>query len=225
MAQSLVGQTLLWNSLVGHSCGTVLRPLSGTLVEHSLVGHSGGRLWGTLVAQSSVGHCCRKLLRDTPVRHSCGKVLWNTLVSTLVGHSCTAFFFGALFLWDTLLGHSCRTLVWHSLVGWDTLCSEFSCGLSVTLVSHSLVRHSSGQACGALWTLVYRTFVARVKSPNQAFCTRRPPKLLRTVSRISFVRDFPQNLYVSSLSTRLPPKVTRQVSKTSVSVQGSDSFW
>ena len=60
-------RTLLWDTVVGQSCGT-------------LVGHSCRKLlWDTLV-----GHSCRTLLRDTLVRHSCGTLLRDTLV----GHSC-----------------------------------------------------------------------------------------------------------------------------------------
>ena len=71
---TLVGHscgTLLWVTLVGHSCGTLL--------WDTPVGHSCGiLLWGTLV-----GHSCRTLLWDTLVGQSCGTLLQDTLV----GHS------------------------------------------------------------------------------------------------------------------------------------------
>ena len=50
---------LLWDTVAGHSCGTLLRD---TLVRHS----------------------CGTLLRDTLVGHSCGTLIWDTLA----GHSC-----------------------------------------------------------------------------------------------------------------------------------------
>ena len=81
-------QTLLWDTLVGHSCGTLIY---GTLLWDTLVGHSCGT--------------CGTLLWDTLVGHSYGKVLWESLV----GHSCRTL------LWDTPVGHSCGpTLVGHS---------------------------------------------------------------------------------------------------------------
>ena len=109
---TLVGHscgTLLWVTLVGNSCGTLL--------QDTLVGHSCGTLfWDTLVEHSS-----RKLFWDTLMGHSrgtghsCRTLLWDTLVGhlweTLVGHSC-----GTL-LWDTLVGRSCRKLLWDTLVG------------------------------------------------------------------------------------------------------------
>ena len=72
------------DTLVGHSCGTLLRVTlvgnsCGTLLWDTPVGHSCGiLLWGTLV-----GHSCRTLLWDTLVGHSCGTLLQDTLV----GHS------------------------------------------------------------------------------------------------------------------------------------------
>ena len=55
------------DTLVGHSCGTLL--------------------WVTLV-----GNSCGTLLRDTLGGRSCGTLLWDTQVgnsrNTLVGHSC-----------------------------------------------------------------------------------------------------------------------------------------
>ena len=62
---------LLWDTLVGNSCGTLL--------WDTLVGHS----FGTLLWDTLVGHSCRTLLWDTLVGHSCGTLLWDTLV----GHS------------------------------------------------------------------------------------------------------------------------------------------
>ena len=50
--------TLLWDTLVGHCCGTCGRHSYGTL------------LWDTLV-----GYSCRTLLWDTLVGHSCGTLL------------------------------------------------------------------------------------------------------------------------------------------------------
>ena len=114
-------RTLLWNTLMGHSRRTLLWD---TLVRHSCR----TLLWVTLT-----GHCCGTLLWDTLVGHSYGTLLWvghsswDTLVGHLVRHS-----FGTP-LWDTLVGHSCRTLFcrtlfWVTLVGsscgalfWDTL--------------------------------------------------------------------------------------------------------
>ena len=107
-------QTLLQDTLVGHSYGSVL----WTLVQHSC----GTLLWGTLV-----GHSCRALLRNTlvglcrtlldiHVRHSCVSLLWGTLAEDArAGRSCGTV------LWDlrnTLVGHSggtlfCDTLVYH----------------------------------------------------------------------------------------------------------------
>ena len=95
---TLVGHscgTLLWVTLVGNSCGTLLRD--------TLVGHS----CGTLLWDTVAGHSCGTLLWDTHLGHSCGTLLWDTLV----GHSC-----GTL-LWDTLIGHSCRKPLWETLVG------------------------------------------------------------------------------------------------------------
>ena len=74
---------LLWDTLVGHSCGT----LCGTLLWDTLVGHSCRTLlWDTLSCGtlSLVGHSCRTLLWDTLVGRSCGTLLWDTFV----GHSC-----------------------------------------------------------------------------------------------------------------------------------------
>ena len=51
------------DTLVGHSCGTLLWV---TLVGHS----SGTLLWDTLL-----GHSCRALLWDTLVGHSCRTLL------------------------------------------------------------------------------------------------------------------------------------------------------
>ena len=103
---TLVGHscgTLLWVTLVGNSCVTLLRD--------TLVGHSCGTLlWDTLVGHSVetlVGHSCRTFLWDTPVGHSCGTLSWGTLV----GHCCRQL------LWDTLVGHSCGTLLRDTLVG------------------------------------------------------------------------------------------------------------
>ena len=55
---TLVGHSL-WDTLVGHSCGSLL--------------------WDTLTR-----HCCETLLWDTLVGHSYGTLLWDTLL----GHSC-----------------------------------------------------------------------------------------------------------------------------------------
>ena len=74
---TLVGHscgTLLWVTLVGNSCGTLLRDTRDTLVGHSC----GTLLWDTLV-----GYSCRTLLWDTLVGHSCGTLLRDTLA----GHS------------------------------------------------------------------------------------------------------------------------------------------
>ena len=85
-------RTRLWDTLIGHSCGTCRK-----------------LLWDTLV-----GHSCRALLWDTLVGHSCGTLLWDTLIrDTLVRHSCgTGHCCGTLYL-----GHSRRTLLWVPLVG------------------------------------------------------------------------------------------------------------
>ena len=86
-------------------------------------------------------------------------------------------------------------------------------------------------------------FATRSAQTLEAFRTRCPPKVTRTVSKTSvsyetsskshtsslqnkrFVRDFLQKSHVKSakraLRTRLPQKVTRQVSKTSVSYETS----
>ena len=112
--------TLVGDTLVGHSCRILL-----SLLWHTLVGHSYGTLlWDTLVQRSCgtlswdtlMGHSCRTLLSDTLVGHSCGRLLCDTLVrhscrilvsDTLVGHSCWAPLVG---------GHSCGTLLWRTLV-------------------------------------------------------------------------------------------------------------
>ena len=60
------------DTLVGHSCGTLLWV--------TLVGNS----CGTLLRDTFVGHSCGTLLWDTLVGHSCGTLLWDTLV----GNSC-----------------------------------------------------------------------------------------------------------------------------------------
>ena len=71
-------RTLLWDTLVGHSCGTLLLWVTcRTLLHDTLVGHSCGTL---------VGHSCRKLLWDTLVGHSYRTLLWDTLV----GRSCSS---------------------------------------------------------------------------------------------------------------------------------------
>ena len=88
-----------------------------------------------------------------------------------------------------------------------------------------------------------RNFATRSVHTLQAFRTRRPPKVMRTVSKTSvsyetyskshasslqderFVRDLLQKSRVKSpkqaFRTRHPPKVTHQVSKTSVSYETS----
>ena len=60
------------DTLVGNSCGTLLRD--------TLVGHS----CETLLRDTLAGHSCGTLLWDTPVGHSFGTLLRDTLV----GHSC-----------------------------------------------------------------------------------------------------------------------------------------
>ena len=67
--------SLLWDTIVGHSCGTPLRK--------SLVGHS----CGTLLQDTLVCHSCGTLLSNL-VEHSCGKLLSDTLWDSLVGNSC-----------------------------------------------------------------------------------------------------------------------------------------
>ena len=84
---TLLRRTLLWDTLVGHSC------TCGTLLWDTLVGHSCGTLWDTLV-----GHSYGTLLWDTLVGYSCRTLLWDTLV----GHSCGILLY-------TLVGHSCRS--------------------------------------------------------------------------------------------------------------------
>ena len=119
------------DTLVGHSCGTVL--------------------WDTLL-----GHSCRPLSHKsyTLVRHSCRALLWDTLgcnCVTLVGHS----------LRKTLVGHSCRTLWWDTLVpppsvtcqvsktsaSYETFSKTHSIQISKTSVSYetSSKTHSSAQ--------------------------------------------------------------------------------
>ena len=60
------------DTLVGHSCGTLL---SETLV---------GQSYGTLLWDTLVGYSCRTLLWVTLVGNSCGTILRDSLV----GHSC-----------------------------------------------------------------------------------------------------------------------------------------
>ena len=92
---------LVWDTLIGHSCGTLLRDTlvghsCGKLVRDTLVGHY---IWDTLAGRS-----CRTLLWGTLIGHSCGTLLWDTPTrlswDTLARHS----------IWDTLVRHSCRTL-------------------------------------------------------------------------------------------------------------------
>ena len=99
--ETLLWDTLLWGTLVGHSCGALL--------WDTLVGHSCGTLmrdtWGTLSCDTLVGHshCSRTLLCDTLVGHSC----WTLLRGTLMGHS------GGTLLWGSFVRHS-------GGISWDT---------------------------------------------------------------------------------------------------------
>ena len=99
-------RTLLWNTLVEHSCGdtlvehsyrTILSASCGTPLRDTLVGHSYRKsLWDTFVGcRKLLWDTCRTLLWDTLVGH-----LWVTLGETLVEHSERTL------LWDTLSGHS-----------------------------------------------------------------------------------------------------------------------
>ena len=84
MGHPLLWDTLVEDTLVGHSRGTL-----------TLVGHSCGTfLWVTRACDTlAVGHAgqhpCRTLLPDTVAGHSCTTLLWDTLV----GHSKMSCFF------------------------------------------------------------------------------------------------------------------------------------
>ena len=138
--------SLLWDTLVQHSCRTLLSCLvahscgtslqdtpvaCGTLLYSSrtLVGHSSRTLLWDILA----GHPCG--LRDTLVRHSCGTLSYSS--RTLVGHSSRTL------LWDILVGHYCGTLLWDTLVGHscgtllrDTLFTKVNRHVSRTSVSY-----------------------------------------------------------------------------------------
>ena len=74
--------SLLWDTLVGHFCRTIL---GDTLAEHSC---------GTLLRNTLVGHSCVAFFWDTLARHSC-RTLWSdTLAHDSVGHSCGTLLWG-----------------------------------------------------------------------------------------------------------------------------------
>ena len=100
--------TPVWDTLVGHRCGT--------LFSKALVGHYCVQLLYTLLYDALVGlvgHFCGTPLSDPLVQNSCQTLFWDTLVR----HSCPTLLWPPLVEDGSLVGHSRLTLGWGTLVG------------------------------------------------------------------------------------------------------------
>ena len=191
----------MWDTLIGHSCGTLL--------WHTLVGHSCGTLlWVTLVVS------CVTL---------CGTLLWDTLVGQVVLQ-------GRQFSASSSTGQIALSPAFRALNTHDLRRGLRARGTNRTLACISRTRHArSPQRVARAWDKSHsrlhfahstRTISAegcarmgqialspafgaldahdlrrglRVKSPKRAFRTRLPQKLTRqSLQNERFVRDFLQ---------------------------------
>ena len=124
--------TRWFDSLVGHSCLTLLR---NTLARHFYL----TRLFDTLT-----WHSCRALLLDTFVDTLTWHAFLALLHDTFVRYSDLTHFLDTLvvtlFL-DTLAGHSYLTLLWNTLT-WHFLYDTLTWHTCWTLLLDTFVRHS-----------------------------------------------------------------------------------